>query len=404
MSSNTALAALPAALASLTVRAGMRYFTARLVTNGINSASVSSLLEGAIKAMFLTKLKFAVVASGLIATGAVVVAQQSVNISESISRPARSAVTESYSATPAAPSDTATDDVTVARELRRLDIDLLAEEVEQLRTRVELTLRDKLRAERQTAGTASEGQGTQPKNVQEPETACKSARTAYLAKSRELRNAQRSLEETTESRLASPGKSRGLLTSGDGRAEDRPTNKLESHPAAAAIGSIEIAAVIERYEKAQRFAKQFNAFVSAEKVRQNKLMDQVKDLIAQKAKTAPSSSDFTFLENQIIALKQQHESLREVLEREYSQRQTRNAAALLEDIEQAIAAVARAKGLNYVIKVLPGLKPDSEPNDVMTALNRSVLYADPRNDITEEVIRTLNQKYRAIGAKTSKSR
>ena len=31
------------------------------------------------------------------------------------------------------------------------------------------------------------------------------------------------------------------------------------------------------------------------------------------------------------------------------------------------------------------------PNDVMAALNRSVVYADPRNDLTEEVIRELNR-------------
>jgi hypothetical protein len=38
----------------------------------------------------------------------------------------------------------------------------------------------------------------------------------------------------------------------------------------------------------------------------------------------------------------------------------------------------------------------------MTALDRSVLYADPRNDITEEVIRDLNQRFKAAGDEPTK--
>jgi hypothetical protein len=36
---------------------------------------------------------------------------------------------------------------------------------------------------------------------------------------------------------------------------------------------------------------------------------------------------------------------------------------------------------------------------VHAALNRSVLYANPRNDITEEVIRELNRRFDAAGDK-----
>jgi hypothetical protein len=62
----------------------------------------------------------------------------------------------------------------------------LAEEVDQLRGQVEVTLRAKLRAERQNFAVKGEGQGPRPKEVKEARSAYESARKSYLARSREL--------------------------------------------------------------------------------------------------------------------------------------------------------------------------------------------------------------------------
>lgn len=61
------------------------------------------------------------------------------------------------------------------------------------------------------------------------------------------------------------------------------------------------------------------------------------------------------------------------------------------------AAVAKWRGLDYVIKVSPGIRSSSEPNEVLSVLNRSVVYADPRNDVTLDVIYNLNRRFKAPG-------
>ena len=70
-------------------------------------------------------------------------------------------------------------------------------------------------------------------------------------------------------------------------------------------------------------------------------------------------------------------------------------ATLLNEIHEAVAGLAKDRGLTYVVKVSPGPRPDSLPTDVETALKSSVVYADPRNDLTEKVVRDLNQRYSA---------
>jgi RNA polymerase sigma factor (sigma-70 family) len=370
LSAETATAAFPVVLASITAEAAVQYASNRFLTTGVASASVTLLLKGAMKAMFVNKLKLAVLAFGLITAGAVVVAQQAARTGAAEARPVKTGVTESTA-----------DDAIVARELRRLDIDLLAEEVDQLRDRVEVSLRAKLRAERRNFAVKVEGQGTEPKEVKEAQSAYESARNSYLARSRELRGEQRRL-------------------SGD-RVGDKESGSSGSTLSAAAIGSIDMDAVFDRYEKARQANDELKAHMKSEQDRLAKLRYQIDELNLKKRKFSPESSDFALLESQIEALRKHAGSESEAVEREFDQRKASNMVALYGEIQQTTASLARAKGMIYVAKVESGLKPGMAPSQMMAVLNDSVVYSDPRNDLTEEVIRELNQRIKAAGDKTS---
>ena len=354
-------------LASFTTEAAVQYASGRFLTTGVTSTSVAFLLEGAMKAMFVTKLKFAVVAFGLIASGAVVVAQQGTRAPEAEARAAWvSEATWGPGFRSEAQHEATADDAAVTRELAQLDLDILAEEVQQLRRQVEVALRHKLLAERLHAGITAEGPGTQSQELREAQSCLKchivpvprtvtqfhgikegqsayeSARASYLARSRELRSKQRRL--------------------GGDRIEDTKSGSSGSKSSAASIGSIDLEIVFSRYEKAQRAEREHQASRNAVKERLNKRMDQIKELSLQMEKAAPRSSDFNSLETQILAMKQQYESEREVANREFAEREARNTTSLLEEIQQAIAFVAKANGLNYVVKVSPEPKASSAPS------------------------------------------
>jgi len=251
LSAESATAAIPAALAGATALAAVRFSSGRCVTTGVVSKSVSLLVEGALNAMIVTKIKFTVLACGLIASGAVVLAQQAGRVPEPEARPARAGLTGSQAARSDPLDDSAADNAAVARELGQLDFDF--------------------------------------------------------------------------KKLAAP-------------------------------------------------------------------LEQL----------APGSRDFIGLQGRIAALKNQYETERETLEREANRRRTQTTAALYQEIQDVITSVAKTKGLSYVVKVAPGPQPDSEPDEVMTALNHSVVYADPRNDLTEEVIHDLNRGFQAARAKKSR--
>ena len=185
----SASAAVPAELIEATVQA-TRYFAAGGTRPGGIPAAVVLLSEGAMKAMFVTKLKLAVLACGLLATGAFVVAQNAGRAPETEAQPVEARTTRNPSPLSKVPDSV---DAAVAREMGRLDLDLLAEEVQQLRDQVEVTLREKIRAEQRNSGKAGEGTGIPPQAVKDAQAAYESARTVYLTKARELRSAQRPL-------------------------------------------------------------------------------------------------------------------------------------------------------------------------------------------------------------------
>jgi RNA polymerase sigma factor (sigma-70 family) len=350
-----ASAAIPSALASATARVALHYASGRLVVTGLTSTAVTLLVEGAMNVMFLAKIKFAVLACGLIATGVLVVAQQVRTVTPETKVHAESS---GVSANRLARSGALDDDAVVARELGQLDLDLLAEEVQQLREQVEVALRDKLRAKRTNSPDARDAQ-----------SAYEAARASYLAKARELRTSQRRPGNAQEPREPGP------------------------HPSAAAIGSIDMDAVWKRYEKVQVSNKEYSAALSARKNELQGIMSEAQEEAQMLSKFMPGSQDYQKRENRVTELKARHEARREQTEREFGERQARAMATLYNEIQEEVAALAKAKGLSYVVKVSPGPRANSDPNDVSTAVNRSVVYADPRNDLTEVVIRDLNRRF-----------
>jgi RNA polymerase sigma factor (sigma-70 family) len=375
-------AAIPPELANATAHAALHYASGRLAATAVTSTSVALLVEGAMNVMFLAKTKFALVACGLIATGALAVAQLGRAMPEAKVRTAIAGVAEN----PLARSGAVDDDAIVARELGQLDVELLAEEVHQLREQVEFALRDKLRAERKDPTRARDAQG-----------AFEAARASYLAKARERRTAQRRLSNAKEPREPGPPEPPNPTTPSDDRVVRGPSaNTPGPHPSAAAIGSIDVDAVFKRSEKVKVSNKEFSA---ARLFRKNELMRIMYDAQEEAqllTKLTPGSVDYTRHENRVTELKVRHEAGREQAEREFAQRQAEAMATLYKEIQETVAALAKAKGLTYVVKVSPGPRSDSEPNEVLAFLNRPVVYADPRNDLTEEVIRNLNRRFRQV--------
>ena len=389
LSGEAATAAISPALASATARAAVHYASCRFVATGITSTSVAFMVEGAMNIMFLTKMKFALAACGLIASGAFVVAQQ---VGTADSHAAVLAAVDSKTESRPVPLGSVDDDAIVARELRQLDLDLLREEVQQLRDQVGATLRNKLQAERMKSGDVGAAQSEY-----------EAASASYLSKARELSTAQRGIGIASEWSEPDP---RSMTNPGEPAADPLvrgpSASKPGARPSAAVIGTIDIDAVFKRYDKVKVSNKEYSTALMARKTELNKIMAEAQEQAQMLSKLVPQSVDYKKHENRVTQLKAVHEAGREQAEREFDQRQMETVETLYKEIQATVAARAKAKGLTHVVKAAPWPRPVSSPSDVMTTVGSSVVYADLRNDLTNEVIRDLNQRFHAADAKISR--
>ena len=120
------------------------------------------------------------------------------------------------------------------------------------------------------------------------------------------------------------------------------------------------------------------------------------------AKLTPGSDDSKKHEDRITQLKAQLEAGREQAEREFTLREAEMIATLYNEIQTMVGRIAKYRGFAYVVRVSNDPITGANPNSAMAAIERTVVYADPRNDITNDVIYNLNREYKASGGTVPK--
>jgi Skp family chaperone for outer membrane proteins len=167
-------------------------------------------------------------------------------------------------------------------------------------------------------------------------------------------------------------------------------------PIAPVIGTVDMDAVFKGYEKFKTTNKEFQAAVLS---RQNDLMkikaegDEESQMLA---KLTPGTQDFKKHEERITELKARLAAGRESAQREFQLRESENVATIYKEVQLMVTAIAQWRKMNYVVRVTNLQPAGADPNSVMAALQNTMIYFDPRNDITNDVIYNLNRRFKAV--------
>jgi outer membrane protein len=174
-------------------------------------------------------------------------------------------------------------------------------------------------------------------------------------------------------------------------------------PAPATFGTIDMTAVFKGYDRVKVSGEEFKSAVMEKKKDLMKVMQQMQMESEMLAKMTPGSPDFKKHEEMITQLKAQSEAGRESAEREFALREAEMLATLYKEIQTMVARVAKHRSITYVLRISNDPVTGSDPNSAMTAINRSVVYADTSNDITGDVVRYLNHEYKQKGGVSPKA-
>ena len=200
-------------------------------------------------------------------------------------------------------------------------------------------------------------------------------------------------------------------TLGQGQAQDGAVRKAANPAAVAApptpiapvIGTVDVELVFKSYEKVKQSNKEYSAALMARKNELMRIMSEAQEETQMLSKLAPGTEDYRKHENKVTQLKAQHEAGREQAEREFALRQAEAMATLYKEIQEMVKKVAQWRKMNYVVKVSSQPITGTDPNSVMAAISSTLVYADTRNDITNDVIHNLNRFYKQTAVPSAKS-
>jgi len=174
-------------------------------------------------------------------------------------------------------------------------------------------------------------------------------------------------------------------------------------PVAPIIGTVDVEYVFKNYDKVKVANKEFNTAMLARKNDLMKIMSEAQQEAELMQKFNPGSEDYKKHETRVTELKARHEAGREQAEREFALRQAESMATLYKEIQAMVARIAQWRKMNYVVKISNQPISGTDPNSVMGAISSTMVYADPRNDITNDVVHNLNKFYHATASPTPKA-
>ena len=186
-------------------------------------------------------------------------------------------------------------------------------------------------------------------------------------------------------------------------------------PVPAVFGSIDMEAVFKSYEKVKVTSDEMQAkalatitgSVKKQVAKQNELQKLVADMKAAAEKQqslAPNSPEFKKFDQQLTQMKIQGQATQEQIQKEMAEMEAAALATLYREVQSMVSRVATWRGMTYVVKVSNEPLSASEPNAVMSAMSRTVVFADPRNDITQQVVQYLNMEYRKTAGAAATAR
>jgi Skp family chaperone for outer membrane proteins len=162
----------------------------------------------------------------------------------------------------------------------------------------------------------------------------------------------------------------------------------------ATIGAVDVKAALEGYEKSKALME---AARSEFLQRQNELLkinNDGKQAVEMLAKLTPGQPDYKKMEARVGQIKAQLQVAQEQLQSDAAQKEADTFATLYRDIQSMTGQVAKQRGLTYVVRVDNSPVSGTEPQSVFASMSRPVIYFEPANDITNDVVYYLNVWYR----------
>lgn len=165
------------------------------------------------------------------------------------------------------------------------------------------------------------------------------------------------------------------------------------------IGTIDVEGVFRELDKVKVAGETLNAEVKVRYAELTRIASEGKMEQDKIQNLKPGQPDFKRCEARITELQLKMQAEKQNAEREFTQKETETMMEIYNEVVAMAKWVAGQRGMTFIVKYNDGKVQASEPNSAMAAMSKTIVYADPRVDITKPTIDLLNRKYKADGGR-----
>ncbi|MEM7811376.1 MAG: OmpH family outer membrane protein [Planctomycetota bacterium] len=165
------------------------------------------------------------------------------------------------------------------------------------------------------------------------------------------------------------------------------------------VGLVDMAKVFEEYVKFKNFREGLQKELQGREGELRQLAEQIQAAQKDLQTADKSAPNYGALENRLITLNADAKTKQATIQREFLRKESQMYKEIYLEVQAMIGQAAQFYKYNMVIRFRrDGVNEEADPQRIMQGMNQLVLYHDEADDLTDRVIKVLNQRYTAQAA------
>jgi len=167
------------------------------------------------------------------------------------------------------------------------------------------------------------------------------------------------------------------------------------------IGLIDMAFLFSKYDKFEALRADLKGEIETADAQLKARLGKIKALQEEMKQLEPSKKEYTDREKRITEEAAAAEADRKNMQRRFMREETKIYQQVYAEVQEAVNRYASVYKYTLIIRYSRDEAAEGDdPQKVMQALQRQVVFNRPQDDITDKVLTYLNKQYRSSGEKT----
>lgn len=178
-------------------------------------------------------------------------------------------------------------------------------------------------------------------------------------------------------------------------------NTSAAPQAAHRVGLIDMAHVFQEYEKFKALREDLQAEITKSDAQAKTMVERLQAMQEELKKFNAGSPEYEQAEKQIRQGKAEFDSFRASTQRKLARRESEMFKTIYTDVTKGVKLYAEYKQYSVVMRFnRKGIDDTTSPAEAVQTMNKTVIYHQEDNDITDVVLSYLNREYAKQSGRT----